>query len=99
MRKVSKKRAIQISKYSKIKKLYLEENPCCQVRLDNCTGCGPVEIHHKKGKINELLYDSNYFLTVCRNCHNIIEANPSYAYEKGFSIKRNSNENFSNENG
>ena len=70
MRTRSKKRAKQEHEYSKKQLLFLENNPTCQVR-----GCesSATEVHHKKGRIGDLLTDERYFLAVCRPHHLYIE--------------------------
>ena len=44
-------------------------------------------MHHKKGR-GIYHNDVSTWLSVCRNCHNWIEANPTEAEELGFSISR-----------
>lgn len=85
--KISKRRQKQIEIYRLEKEIYLKENPICQAKV-KCYGSPSQDIHHKKGRIEELLFDKNYFLAVCRSCHNWIEANPTKAKEKGFSLNR-----------
>lgn len=92
MRKRSKKRAAQEREYEKKRKAFLEENPLCQVRAFGCSTFS-TEVHHKAGRIGNLLTDETKFLAVCRNCHQVIEMNPKMAKEKGFSISRLAVEN------
>ena len=83
----STKRAKQEREYMKIRAKFLEENPYCQAEW-MCCGLLATEIHHKKGKINDLLTDVRYFLAVCRICHQHIELHPKEAKELGFSLSR-----------
>ena len=59
LRPVSKKRAKQNKLYSEIRKVYLEENPACEV-------CGKqaTQIHHKRGRIHDRLNDTAFFMPV-----------------------------------
>lgn len=83
----SEKRRRQNILYIKKRRIFIEQNKTCQAQLVGCSGAAS-EIHHKKGRIGELLTDERYFLALCRSCHNYIELNPSFAKEKSFSIVR-----------
>lgn len=85
IRRRSKKRAAQEREYSKLRAKYLEENPLCAV--PGC-GCWSTEVHHKAGRIGDLLTDVTKFLAVCRHHHVVIELNPTWAKEQGYSISR-----------
>ncbi|MFD2600191.1 hypothetical protein ACFSQ3_14630 [Sphingobacterium corticis] len=65
----------------------MEQNKLCKARLEGCT-VWTTDVHHKKGRINNLLTDETYFLPVCRSCHQVIELNPVLAKELGFSQSR-----------
>lgn len=85
IRKVSKKRARQYQKYKVVRLQYLTDNP-------NCEKCGGEahEIHHKKGREEDLLCNPEFFMAVCRPCHDYIEDHPSESYKKGWMISRGS---------
>lgn len=96
IRRRSLKGVILDKKYSRIRKEFLskKENQKCPV-----TNKQTIEIHHKMGKIGyadewarlndvPLLIDERFFLAVSRDGHNYIEANPTKAKEKGWSVKR-----------
>jgi len=87
MRKVSKKQSANLRQYKKVRESYLEDNPNCQAKLSGCSYAA-TEIHHKKGRIGNLLQDDTYFLSVCRNCHQWIEEHPKESKELGFSKSR-----------
>lgn len=91
---VSKKQTSDLNKYGKVRAEYLREHPCCEVGLPGCGGCDTrmLQIHHKKGRIGDLLTNKKYFLTVCYDCHIYIEAHPALARENGWSLSRLSNE-------
>lgn len=86
--KVSEKQEDLNKKFAKAKKEYLREHPFCEANIDGCTKVS-IDVHHKAGKASEvLLLDKSLFLGVCRHCHSIIEANPSWAKQQGFSVSR-----------
>ena len=77
------KRQRQEALYSVQRIAYLTENPLCEVcRMD------ATDIHHKKGRIGELLIQPEYFLSVCRSCHDRIHQNPAWAYEQGYMLRK-----------
>ena len=73
--------------YSLIRKAFLIKHTKCQAGLPGCS-ISSTEVHHKKGRIGSLLIDTNFFLAVCRNCHDYIENNPSEAKDLGLSESR-----------
>lgn len=83
IKKVSKKRELQLKEYNHLRKEFLKVNNVCPV-----TGKKATEIHHKKGRIGNLLCDVTNFLAVSREGHIKIELNPEWAKEKGYSLKR-----------
>jgi hypothetical protein len=87
IRKVSKKRAQQNRQYAKVRLEYLETHPVCEANLQECLKVAD-EIHHRKGRTNDLLCNPEYFLAVCWNCHVWIELHPKEAKELGFSLSR-----------
>lgn len=84
---LSKKRQKQDRVYQTLRKVYLENHQLCKAQLGGCTG-NSTEIHHKKGRTEQLLTDIQYFLPVCRNCHDFIEMNSKKAKELGLSLNR-----------
>ena len=83
--KVSAKRAVENKEYARLRSDYLEAYPVCEVvechRKSN-------QIHHIKGRSNELLTDVNYFQAVCDICHQRIHAEPIWAENNGYVEKR-----------
>ncbi len=48
-----------------------------------------TQIHHGKGKVGDLLYDTEYFIPVCDGpCHLWLETHPEEAKELGLSFNR-----------
>ena len=78
----SDKRAAQERQYAIIRPIFLEGKFC------PITGDAATQIHHKKGRIDELLTDVRFFLAVSDAGHKKIEANPEWAYEMGYSLSR-----------
>jgi len=83
MRPYSKRRWYQIQEYKKIRVVFLDANPLCE----RCGGIATT-IHHKKGRIGELIINTEYFLPACMPCHDWIETHPEEAKEKGYSLNR-----------
>jgi len=71
--------------YKKEHKAYLLAYPYCEV---NACKSLSNQIHHKKGRIGSLLYNPEYFMAVCGECHSKIELNPIWAKVNGYSIIR-----------
>ena len=86
MKQKSKKMQRIDAKYSQLRRVFLTDYPMCQAALPDCTQRS-TDVHHKKGR-GIYHNDVSTWLSVCRNCHNWIEANPIDAEELGFSIKR-----------
>lgn len=85
IRRRSKKRAKQEREYLKLRDWYLSRQPTCEVKGCNCQS---TEIHHKKGRVGDLLTDIRFFLAVCWVCHVYIETQPLWAKERGYSLSR-----------
>lgn len=85
VRAVSVKREAENILYHKNKKKYLKEFITCEVR--EC-GNKSTEVHHKSGRIGQLIHNTLYFLATCRSCHRYIEDNPFWSKEQGYSLNR-----------
>jgi hypothetical protein len=84
----SDKREKQTRAYNVLVAIFKRDNPVCKAQLPGvCTG-KTEDNHHMKGKENELLLDSRYWLPVCRACHDWIGINSQQAIEMGLSISR-----------
>mgnify|MGYP003503850759 FL=1 len=86
----TQKRAKELEIYSKMRLVFLRENPNCQTNgiIKGCT-IKATEVHHKKGKIGNLLITESNFLSICRSCHRWVTDNSKEAVEMGLSDKRN----------
>jgi hypothetical protein len=83
----SEKRSKEERSYAARRILFLKDNPMCQAALPSCNKFAN-QVHHKKGRIGDLLIDTQYWLAVCYTCHVWIELNPNEAKELGFSLNR-----------
>lgn len=84
MRHLSIKRQKQQRLYSVLRRQFLEDKEVCEV----CKVGQATEVHHKKGRIGDLLTDERFFLAVCRFCHQKLEEFPEWAKKVGYSISR-----------
>ena len=87
MRNRSVKRAKQERQYAIDRKKYLEVNNLCGAEIECLVGQS-TEVHHMKGRIGDLLLNQEFWLPVCRLCHDWIENHPKEAKEKGLSLSR-----------
>lgn len=86
-KKITAKRAAQTVEYTKLRREYLEAYPACEV--EDCNNKAK-EVHHKKGRENNLLTNTDYFMAVCPGCHHRITTDSAWAIEKGYSYQRTS---------
>jgi hypothetical protein len=86
--KISDNQKETLKEYKKVRSVFLKEHPTCQAQLEGCKGKA-TEIHHRAGKASRELYlETKLFLAVCPSCHKIIETNPLFSKQKGFSVSR-----------
>ncbi len=71
--------------YSVSRPEYLAKHPVCE--FEGCLDKS-VQIHHKKGRIGDLLNDQTFFMAVCDEHHKWIERNPKAAKKRGYSVNR-----------
>lgn len=89
----SQKRSKEERLYQAKRIIFFQEHPMCEAHLPGICTKYSTDIHHKAGRIGELLLDETKWLSVCRACHEFIETHPAEAQEKGFSLKKNHGEN------
>ena len=87
IKKTSDKQAKINRAYTDMRVQYLKIIHYCQVSSTDCTHVA-TQIHHRAGRIGNNMLDTTTWLSVCHTCHELIERNPLWAYEKGYSIKR-----------
>lgn len=81
--KVSPKKKAVMALYAAKKKVWIKGKMCAVFPEKKA-----VDIHHKRGRIGELLLDENHWLPVSRKGHIKIEQNPLWAKQMGFSEYR-----------
>jgi hypothetical protein len=88
LKRVSKTRQKALNTYSKLRQSFLQELPLCEVcptvKMDQRNQS--TDVHHKKGRGKHYL-DVDSWLSVCRQCHDRIHVNPSWAREKGYLLE------------
>lgn len=80
----SDKRVEQEKEYLIVRAEYLRNYAKCEV----CEVAESTETHHICGRIGKRLTDKDFFLAVCRSCHQKIELNPDWARQKGYILNR-----------
>jgi len=75
VKKVTQKRADELSKYPGLKRQYIAIHPICEVRLVDCTERS-TEIHHCSLSAKNFL-NTDTWLSVCANCHKLVEDMPA----------------------
>lgn len=86
IKQFSAKRQVVNLEYNREAKKFREENPACRVNTSGCTR-ETTEVHHKKGR-GKYLMDKTTWLPVCHNCHCVVEENPNWAKQNGYSSNR-----------
>ncbi len=87
IKKISDKQSKINSAYSVLRLQYLKMFQHCKVSSTDCTFTS-TQVHHKNGRGKDSVLDTTTWLPVCHNCHRLIEENPAWAYEFGYSTKR-----------
>lgn len=89
--KESDKRKELNKDYYKNAKKFVAANPVCQANIKDVCTRKAVCVHHKKGRNSkEDLMDEKFWLSVCLPCHKVIEENPAFSIQQGFSVSRHS---------
>jgi len=80
----SEKRIIADKKYSKLRKVFLEEKPTCEAQLIGCAGAS-CQVHHTySGKDRSEYYlDVSTWISICDSCHKWIHQYSKEARELG----------------
>lgn len=80
IRAASKKRAVQLREYRKLKEQIMESKPRCAV----CYYRPAIDLHHKSGKVGKLLCYEPEIIPICRKCHDKIHHEPAWAKVNGW---------------
>lgn len=84
LRPVSQKQASKLREYSALRRVYLAQNPTCQI----CHRNPATEVHHVR-KRGRNLTNAATFLAVCggpKGCHAKIHGMPAWARENGYLV-------------
>lgn len=91
----SQKRIQADKQYTKVRKQFLLEHPCCEagkhgLHLPECKGSNPeyLTIQHLKGRVGKLYLDTRYWITLCLFCHSWVNENPDKSIEMGLAQSR-----------
>lgn len=87
LRPRSRKRQKEEVEYSRKRKIFLQDNPVCQMNIPGCTG-NATDVHHKAGRNGDDYLDVSKWKPACRSCHTWVENNPKEARELGFSSSK-----------
>ncbi len=80
----SKARAKREREYEKVKAVWLPQHPTCAAcRLRHLTPRATDDVHHSRGRTGPLLTMSEFFIPVCRSCHDWIKDNSTEARRLG----------------
>lgn len=104
LRRMSKRRQSEYREYMKLRELFLWRHPRCQLwllehQVDErdpyqmiiaiANGCPlSTEIHHVNGRNGKNYLDTSTWLAVCRESHERIEQNKSWARANGYLGKK-----------
>lgn len=83
IKKVSEKRQKQNEEYLPLSKKIRSNNPYCVIKSPVCTKFSQG-VHHVSGRVGKDFLDKSKMLPSCNACNQYIEANSSWAKEKGF---------------
>lgn len=87
--KVSDSQKEILRQYKKVRAQFLKEHPFCEAKLPTVCTKIATQIHHKKGKVGSEDYlNPDHYLATCHGCHDVIEKNPAWAKQQGFSVSR-----------
>lgn len=83
IRAVSPNQRRKLAHYAQVKTAFLAAAKRCDCCLRDVDKCGPVHVHHRRGRIGRLLCATEYWAAVCQHCHEWIHANPKGAQARG----------------
>lgn len=88
MKSISQKRRQQISEYALLRDKFLwvvSKVYPGGFQPSKCQRCGnpATDVHHTRGRAGRLLLDTQYWVAVCRQCHEWIGSNPNEARKAG----------------
>lgn len=84
--KFSSKRKAENVLYLKKRRIFMEQNKKCQAKLSGCSYWAS-DLHHKKTR-EFFLLDESVYMSVCRNCHDMIHLNDEESRKNGFLLSK-----------
>lgn len=85
---VSDKQKVRLARYRVVRDEYMKKNAVCEAQIANVCTYKATDLHHKKSRIGDLLWDVTYFSALCSNCHIWVHENDAEARELGFLLSR-----------
>jgi hypothetical protein len=85
--RVSSRRAVEMARYYELRRVYLALHPFCQIRAAGCQGRSR-DVHHRAGRYGSLLCNVNFWMALCRSCHDFVHDNPAIARKFGYLLRR-----------
>lgn len=79
---VSDQQSERLKIYAQLKKIWIKGKQC------KVCGGDATEVHHMKGRENDLLLDTSWWLPVDFDCHRKITDQPAWAEANGYSVSR-----------
>ena len=81
----------RMESYRPLAEMFKRQNPVCAAchiinpnpLLSSLQNASTEDVHHKRGRDGLLLFNSKYWIPVCRECHNWIRDNTAKARELG----------------
>jgi hypothetical protein len=64
--------------------MFMMQHPLCEVNISGLCKQKSTDVHHKAGRVADLLVDETEWIAVCRACHDFIHAHPKDAREMGY---------------
>jgi hypothetical protein len=91
---VSRKQAARTRAYNQVREaVYERAQGRCEVNATWSCSRNCEQVHHKQGRLGDRMTDMDKMVAICYNCHEFIGKNPALAYERGWMLRRNVNEN------
>lgn len=88
----SSKQNARDRKYKVIRDKWIVEHSICEMMITSECQYNATDVHHSKGKIGNLYFDTKWFKAGCRICHNYVETHVEEAIQKGLTFSRTADE-------
>src|SRR6266705_400001 len=89
LRRVSDRRAAELRVYNSMRRIFLQNHPCCEIpSRDGLPSCmkRSAHIHHAKGRLGKLLNDTRWWWAVCNDCHAYLHEHGKESRMKGLML-------------